>query len=787
MGDYNVQQIAFYKLAHQAVRSGDVFWSWTTDLGANFIGSYSFYLLFSPFFWLTLPFPTSWVPYLMGPLLILKTACASLTGYLYIKRFVKNTDWAVVGAICYSFSGFMIFNVFFNHFHEACVFFPLLLVSLEELVQHNRRGFFAAMVALNAMVNYWFFIGEVVFVILYVIVRIITGGWGCTVKKFFLIALESVTGVLLACVTLIPSVLAIVGNPRTGTSELLTGQLMWIWGWNQRLPAIIQSFFFPPELPSAPTFFPEMGAKWSSLSAWLPLFSCVGVIAFCRAKEKNFHKRMIILSMILSLVPIFNSIFVLFNDSYYARWFYMPILMMCVATASALEERETPLMHRGWKSGLRWCGGFVAVFILAIGFTPVRDGDTITFGLYGDKARFWFLSLTAVLCLLLTGLLVLGLSKKRFFYRVTCVFLSVVAVGYSLGLIGSGKHSREYDLNYLETAVEGGDKVTVEVDEPFARSDFYECSDNLGMHWGLPNIQCFHSVVPASVMTFYPSLGIKRDVSSKPSTSYRTLRDLLSVRWLFIPEDEDDQEPMDNFSFYDFQNGYYIYENDYYLPMGFCYDTAVTADTLEDLSGELKSRYLMHALILSEDAIERNADILTVEDSIDYDVFDVDTSDDVYESDWEKRSATAAQSFSRDNTGFTVETSGSSDRMMFFSVPYDDGWSCEINGEPVRIECADYGLMAVRVPAGEATVRFTYRTPGLLEGFALTMVGLILLCIQLIISALFGCRKKPDAPLPQVSDGSAVPLEAYLETLDELPPVGGREEPPPAAGKEELP
>ena len=72
IGDFNAQQIPFYKLVHQAVREGNFGWSWTTDLGANFIASYSFYNLTSPFFWLTIPFPNDWVPFLMAPLLILK-------------------------------------------------------------------------------------------------------------------------------------------------------------------------------------------------------------------------------------------------------------------------------------------------------------------------------------------------------------------------------------------------------------------------------------------------------------------------------------------------------------------------------------------------------------------------------------------------------------------------------------------------------------------------------------------------------------------------------------------
>ena len=770
MGDYNVQQIAFYKLAHEAVRSGEVFWNWTTDLGANFIGSYSFYLLFSPFFWLTLPFPTQWVPYLMGPLLILKTACAALTGYLYIKRFVRDTGWAVTGSLLYAFSGFMLFNVFFNHFHEACVFFPLMLVGLEELVEHDRRGLFALTVAVNAFVNYWFFIGEVMFVILYVIVRIITGGWGCTVRKFFLIALESVTGLLLACAAFVPSVLAILGNPRTGTSSLLTGQLMWIWGWNQRLPAILQSFFFPPEIPSAPAFFPEMGAKWSSLSAWLPLFSSTGVIAFCCAKKKNFHKRMIVISMIAALVPVFNSVFVLFNDSYYARWFYMPILIMCAATASALEDRDKPELRAGWRRGLRWCTGFVAVFILAVGFTPCREDGKITFGLYDDELRFWFLSLSAVICLALTWMLLFGLWDRRCFRRVTAGLLSVVTVGYSIGYIASGKHSRAYDEHYLEIVVNGGDAVTAQVEDPFARCDFYDCVDNLGMQWGLPNIQCFHSVVPVSVMDFYTSLDIKRDVSSKPKVSYRALRDLLSVRWLFIEEEEEDQEPMNNFSFADFQNGYYIYENDNWLPMSFAFDTAISEKALENISGELRSRYLLHALVMDEETLERNADILTVEDEVDHDALKISR----YQGTVDERRSMAADSFTIDRRGFTAVTEYDRERMLFFSVPYDDGWSCMVNGEPARIERVDYGLTAVRVPAGEAVVRFDYLAPGLREGCIFSLAGLLLLIAQLLVPALFGRRKKHScgAALPADEVGT-LSIEEYLETLDELPPPAG--------------
>ena len=49
-GDYNVQQIPFYIVAHRAVRSGEFFWNWNIDLGGSMAGDFSFYLWGSPFF-----------------------------------------------------------------------------------------------------------------------------------------------------------------------------------------------------------------------------------------------------------------------------------------------------------------------------------------------------------------------------------------------------------------------------------------------------------------------------------------------------------------------------------------------------------------------------------------------------------------------------------------------------------------------------------------------------------------------------------------------------------------
>ena len=60
-GDFNVQEIPFYQMMHGLVRNGELGWNHLTDLGTDNLASYSFYLLGSPFFWMTIPFPNEFL------------------------------------------------------------------------------------------------------------------------------------------------------------------------------------------------------------------------------------------------------------------------------------------------------------------------------------------------------------------------------------------------------------------------------------------------------------------------------------------------------------------------------------------------------------------------------------------------------------------------------------------------------------------------------------------------------------------------------------------------------
>ena len=87
--------------------------------------------------------------------------------------------------------------------------------------------------------------------------------------------------------------------------------------------------------------------------------------------------------------------------------------------------------------------------------------------------------------------------------------------------------------------------------------------------------------------------------------------------------------------------------------------------------------------------------------------------------------------FAATRTGFTARTNYAADELVFFSVPYDDGFTATVNGEPATIEKVDDGLMAVCVPAGENEIEFTYHTPGLKVSATVSAVAIVVYGVYL--------------------------------------------------------
>ena len=709
-GDFNDQMIPFYAYANDFIKQGGSF-SWATDLGSGFVNAYSYYCLGSPFFWLTILIPARWMPFTMVPMLCLKFAVAGSGAYLWMRRWVRSEEWSIVGGVLYAFCGFNIYNIFFYFFLDAPALFPYMLAALDDAVLDRKYGRFPFWAALNLLNNYFFFAGQAVFLIVYFVCMCVSKRYRLTLRLFGRLAFETILGCAAGCVLLIPAGLSLLQNPRT--IDPFDGYGYLVYGKAQQYLAILYSAFIMPDAPYLTDMFNEGITKWTSLSVYLPVVGIAAGLAFCRVWRRHPFARILKVCVVCAFVPVLNSAFYALNSSYYARWFYMPILVLCAASVIALRTRpvrETEVPRALGQTAL------ITLSAVAFALVPNTDEDgNFVLGVVNNQYRFWGLFVVSALGVGLFALLLRrGLRHPRRFASMLLAGVLGFSFLYGTVHISIAKYAQwDNDLEY--PARTWGDVEEINALLPqdgFYRIDAYECYNNMGIWLDKSCIQCFHSTAAPHILEFYPSVGVTRDVSSKPDTDLYALRGLLSVRYTLVPEDKiaDWEADMNkSWALVSSTDDYALYENQDWVPMGFTYDYYITPDRYDQIPEEERGQVLMKALLLTEEQVEEWGGSL---EPLPDDLLE-ERDYETYVQDCARRRSSGVTGFTATRTGFTALSSQEEATLVFFSVPYDDGFTATVNGESVPVLKVDNGLMAVPVPAGESEIVFTYRTPGL--------------------------------------------------------------------------
>ena len=529
--------------------------------------------------------------------------------------------------------------------------------------------------------------------------------------------------------------LSLLQNPRT--IDLSSGWGFLTYSKVQQYLAILLSWILPPDSPYITSIWSEGIIKWTSMSAYLPLCSLAGAMAYWRARQGDSKKRIVAICAVFALVPVLNSAFYALNSSYYARWYYMPVLILCAMTACGLEspditadELDAPARGIGW----------LMLATLAFAVVPVQDSSTKewSLGVLQNPGQYF-----VVLGFGLGGLVLYHFICRRwrgsraFARRMTAVVLAFACL-FSMVHIGIGKFGQWHTDSDLVEQYTSALQLKDDLPEGDWRVDTYETHDNLGLWLDKSCLQYFGSTAAPSILSFYPALGVKRDVRSEPEISNYALRGLLSVKYLITtPEKQEDflAAADEGWDYYDTRDGFMLYENENYVPMGFTYDYYITEEEYEATVKNTRSNLLMRALVLSEeDAAVYGKYLKKLPEEKRNDLWY-----DTYISDCADRRASACRVFQMTNSGFHAEIDLGKEDLVFFSVPYDDGFTAYVNGREADILRVDEGLMAVLAPAGENTIDFVYQA----DGFSLaSKVSLAGLAVFVVYTGYFVWKKK---------------------------------------------
>ena len=166
----------------------------------------------------------------------------------------------------------------------------------------------------------------------------------------------------------------------------------------------------------------------------------------------------------------------------------------------------------------------------------------------------------------------------------------------------------------------------------------------------------------------------------------------------------------------------------YYSPFGYSYGYYVLDEgfdyTTDKEENNRRLELMTKACIVDKETAEKISGVAELLS---------DTNNINWKNACKENNKTAASDFVINSEGFTATSIGDKERLIYFSIPHDRGWSAYVNGEEKEILTLNGGMMGIIVPEGESEIEFIFRTPGLSAGIIISASSLIMLGILAII------------------------------------------------------
>ncbi len=685
--DYNQQQIPFMAAMYEGLKAlpeGE--WVWNLDLGASLITGFGYYNLGSPFTWLTLLFSKGSLPYLAVYLEVLKYVLAAETAYFWLRQFVRNDTGAVIGGLLYAFSGFQTTNLLF-HFHDAIAFFPLLLLGMDRMTEGKGTLLFSFSVFLNCLVNYVFFVQEVVFSVIYFLFRNMEKGTlAGTLKTGLKVFSCAAVGVLMAAAVFVPNVIYLLNSPR-GNSELDWSEML--YGWKSIL-FLLKGFLFPGEaMREQSAIFPN---HFLSASAYVPFFGMSFVILYL-LENRGWLKKLLITLILVSFSPLLQSGFLMFTETF-QRWWYMLNLMLVLATVLVFDRKQfqTP----GAGKTLLICSGGVAVFCAVIWKAPWVPGGTLVisrelFFLYGGMALAG-----SALC---AGVVIL----KRLNGRTAVAFTMAACILTTGATIGVYRRSVRF-ADYTKPDYQFGMTLAT----PDEQYRYREVNNLYTLPGQGAGVGSFSSCKENSSYRFQQLFELSSPFDAQ-TLEVRGLPELLGGKYVVTSKTDEGMRG----ELTEIDGVFYGITECAACPVGFAVSSFITPEELKQYDFDRRAFVLMEAAVVdSPELVDGFAER-----------YRNDENETVHPAELIRRTEEKkVRGFKRDRQGFVCETDYDQDQLVFFSVPNDPGWTARVDQRDAEI-IDSCGMMVLRVPKGSHQIEFVYHTPGFLQGLLISLAG----------------------------------------------------------------
>lgn len=696
-------------------------WSFHQGLGQN-IYPFSWN---DPFLLLLLPFRGANLPFGLAYREFAKILAAGVFFYLYLRELSLKEKSSIAGALLYSFSGYVVLGSGWGPFTTEAVYCAFMLYAFERFLRRDSWALLPVPVALLSLQQPFFLYPYALFFALYGTVRFVDEkGWNSGAYARFMLRFAALAalGAALSGVLLLSEVRQILESPRVGghaslIHRLLAKPVFALPDLEQGVAALLRSY-------SADLL--GTGDRFQGWQNYLeaPLFYC-GLVCLLLLPQAfaAMDRRRRRLYAVLAGVVFLPMIFPFFR---YALWafsgdYYRSLSLFVAVVVLFLSLRALSRIEEDGRIHSAVLAGSLAAALFLLYAVPAFVKAPVDHGLQGAAAGL----LIAYAALLV----MMGSKQTSRFATVMLLLIAAEAAWSSRRTI----NDREYITVQELSEKTGYNDYTVDAvaflkttDHSFFRVE-KDYRSNPTPHRGFNDAQAqdyygtssYGSFNQAAYVAFLAELGVL-DPADEDATrwlqglrSRAKLMSLAGVKYFLFKDPSRVPARMAKDlvgTFGDVR----VYRSRRALPLGFTYDRCLPLDEFRALDAPAKDAVLLDAFVADDclgfprwaaAAVPRDADART-------------------DAAVRARSADALAIDAREDNLIAGSISLKERKLLFFSIPYDAGWSARVDGAPASISRVDIGFMALPLDAGTRRVELRFTPPLRAAGAAVSLAAL---------------------------------------------------------------
>ena len=662
---------------------------------------------------------------------IIKLICISVVFYKLILLLTENRYSALVTSIIFTFNGFLMLWGQHYFFVNKVLYFIILIYFLEKYLRTDQKILFLVALIIN-LTDVYFFYQNVFFIGAYLMFR--SFYYNENPKIFFMrlfkVLILGIIALFAAAVFILPYVYVLGNGPRISTEKIELGKMIFSVQSFEYYLTLFGGIFSNNLSGNGLNYFGYYNNYMMAPQIYSGLLTVLLVPQVFYIKNKS-HKKALLFLFLLSIVslifPFFAYLFTAFQELYY-RWTYGIIAFNLISLSFLIKFIiKDKLLNVKILNFTFLTLMFGLLFFWM--YYRRNDGEwscnEIRGAFYADKNGQIKEVLFRVFIYLCLYFIFIQLLRK---YKVSIGLVLLLTVSseliienystfYDRGIVKKNKNPYFNSSDKIVKWIQQKDKA------PFYRIEKEYFSFGSGLeyndalvhdYYGLKTYNTYNN---KSYFDFCKAMNLveknhwsnilpswKADMDKR-----RDLLSLFSVKYLLSKKVIKDS----SFKLLNTKNGIHIYENNNVLPFGFTYSSVISKNNFDKLSVNEKDSVILKQLVVN-----------------DVNELKLVQKKSLTQSKFKIRDEFKISNFHNSEIKGGINCQENS--VLFFSIPYDEGWEIKINGKKVHYYRVNIGFIGVKVKKGVNFLELSYCPPYLKVGALISLITILTLVLYFI-------------------------------------------------------